>query len=122
MSAESRLGGCAAMARRILDATCFTSTQLIDEMTLCQSAFRKTQPIIEDVDDTRSDVNRLLDERLDGGLHAVIDSRRVVSVHLGGPGQGIVLCDVEELDGVLCARCVNSKSSGSFVTGSVLGL
>lgn len=88
------------LARWILDNPRLAATERVQSVLLSERTLRQPKPLVENLHEGHVDVDRLLDEGLDGRLHAGVHSGWIVAMHLLRPRQGVVLGDVHELGGV----------------------
>ena len=100
---------------RVLDAARLAPAGLLAQVLLGERALGEPEPVVEDVEQRVVHRERLLDERPDGALHACVHRGRVRAVHDLRVGEGVVLCDVDELDSVEVAVLVGGIGTSSFV-------
>lgn len=93
---SERLGG----RRWCFDDAGLAAAVFFERVQTLECAFRQTQSIIEDLEDRVVDLEGLADERGYGRRHCCGGWSWVRSVDDVREGEGIVLGDVDELDGV----------------------
>lgn len=115
MSADSGLGLRRGRFGRVFDAARLAPTRLLAQMLLGERTFGEPELVVEDVEQGVVDSERFLDERPDGAVHAHIHRRWVRAVYDLWVGEGVVLRDVDELDGVEVAVFIGGVRAGSLV-------
>ena len=84
-------------------------------MKFSEPPLRKTEPGVQCLQKRAADINSFQREWPDGIYHVLIHSSRIVPVHLLRIREGIVLCDIYELDGIKVTGSVNSAGARSLV-------
>ena len=84
-------------------------------MKFSEPPLRKTEPGVQCLQKRAADINSFQREWPDGIYHVLIHSSRIVPVHLLRIREGIVLCDIYELDGIKVTSSVNSAGARSLV-------
>ena len=112
------------MRRRADDAR-DAPAALVCLVELSQSALRKTEPVTQDVDEEVINGERLLHERFDGGLHALVHGGGIRAMYDCWPGECVVFGDVDELGDVQIPAVVQYLGSRSLIAtdkGGLIGI
>lgn len=112
----------ATFHRRTLDAPGLATTGLIDTMLISQCSLWQPQLVVEHIENTINDPDRLLHERSDSRRHAGVDRSRILSVDFAWPSQGVVLGHVEELNHVSVTSFIGDECTRKFVSVILLSV
>ena len=83
-----------------------------------KGSWREAEFFFEDSEDGVIDLERLLDERFDRQLHAIIHCGLICTVHNCRVCKGIILRDVDELNGIGCPVFVTCIETFCFISGN----
>lgn len=85
-------------------------------MFLRQRAFRQTETIVEHIDEGVRNSCRSQGERLDSGFHLFVHRGGIIPVNLFWPGESVVLCHVDQLDGIKQSIHIDGVGTDSLVS------
>ena len=108
--------------RRRADDARDAPAALVCLVELSQSALRKTEPVTQDVDEEVINGERLLHERFDGGLHALVHGGGIRAMYDCWPGECVVFGDVDELGDVQTPAVVQYLGPGPLIATEKGGL
>lgn len=103
------------LVRWVLDATSFTSTKLISQVTFGKFAFRQPEFLFEDSEDSVVNLHGFAHKRNDSIFHPGIHSGGICAVCRARPRQCIILRNVQELRSVLGPMYICCDRAASLI-------